>query len=167
MASFKIHFLILNHSGPGDAQMSSLFQANLIGNDFAQNPLGNGFLTLCCGEFLSLFQTSRSAPRLLSRTWDMAGGCFIHTFRLTLSAQISNRSHVTTTRMKITSGSSYNPGLSLHWTKMAICGSCKMGMLYDSHTLPRPVTCIPTQSLRPLPSLIMKFRVTGTLPLET
>jgi dolichyl-phosphate-mannose-protein mannosyltransferase len=40
MASFKIHFLILNHSGPGDAQMSSLFQANLIGNDFAQNPLG-------------------------------------------------------------------------------------------------------------------------------
>lgn len=40
MASFKIHFLILNHSGPGDAQMSSLFQANLVGNDFAQNPLG-------------------------------------------------------------------------------------------------------------------------------
>ncbi|KAI9459456.1 glycosyltransferase family 39 protein [Lactarius psammicola] len=40
MISFKIHFLILNHSGPGDAQMSSLFQANLEGNDFARNPLG-------------------------------------------------------------------------------------------------------------------------------
>jgi len=39
MASFKIHFLILNHSGPGDAQMSSLFQANLVGNDFSKNPL--------------------------------------------------------------------------------------------------------------------------------
>ncbi|EJT98298.1 glycosyltransferase family 39 protein [Dacryopinax primogenitus] len=39
LASFKIHFLILNHSGPGDAQMSSLFQANLRGNDFSQNPL--------------------------------------------------------------------------------------------------------------------------------
>jgi dolichyl-phosphate-mannose-protein mannosyltransferase len=39
MASFKIHFMILNHSGPGDAQMSSLFQANLVGNDFAHNPL--------------------------------------------------------------------------------------------------------------------------------
>ncbi|OSD08401.1 glycosyltransferase family 39 protein [Trametes coccinea BRFM310] len=39
MASFKLHFLILNHSGPGDAQMSSLFQANLVGNTFHQNPL--------------------------------------------------------------------------------------------------------------------------------
>lgn len=40
MASFKMHFLILNHSGPGDAQMSSLFQANLVGNTFHENPLG-------------------------------------------------------------------------------------------------------------------------------
>ena len=40
MASFKLHFMVLNHSGPGDAQMSSLFQANLVGNDFARNPLG-------------------------------------------------------------------------------------------------------------------------------
>ncbi|CAL1705382.1 unnamed protein product [Somion occarium] len=43
MASFKLHFLILNHSGPGDAQMSSLFQANLVGNDFASNPLDVAF----------------------------------------------------------------------------------------------------------------------------
>ena len=40
MASFKLHFMILNHSGPGDAQMSSLFQAHLVGNDFHKNPLG-------------------------------------------------------------------------------------------------------------------------------
>jgi len=39
MSFFKIHFMILNRSGPGDAQMSSLFQANLIGNDFARSPL--------------------------------------------------------------------------------------------------------------------------------
>ncbi|KAI9618100.1 hypothetical protein H4Q26_012443 [Puccinia striiformis f. sp. tritici PST-130] len=39
MSFFKIHFLILNRSGPGDAQMSSLFQANLYGNDFARSPL--------------------------------------------------------------------------------------------------------------------------------
>lgn len=39
MISFKIHFLILSRSGPGDAQMSSLFQAHLRGNDFAQAPL--------------------------------------------------------------------------------------------------------------------------------
>lgn len=39
MMSFKLHFIILNHSGPGDSQMSSLFQANLEGNDFSKNPL--------------------------------------------------------------------------------------------------------------------------------
>ncbi|KAH7107680.1 glycosyltransferase family 39 protein [Auriculariales sp. MPI-PUGE-AT-0066] len=41
--TFKVHFMILNHSGPGDAQMPSLFQANLIGNDFGQNPLRPAF----------------------------------------------------------------------------------------------------------------------------
>ncbi len=40
VASFKVHFLILDRSGPGDAQMSSLFQAHLRGNDFAESPLG-------------------------------------------------------------------------------------------------------------------------------
>lgn len=39
IACFKMHFIILNRSGPGDAQMSSLFQAHLAGNDFANNPL--------------------------------------------------------------------------------------------------------------------------------
>ncbi|KAE8270556.1 hypothetical protein A4X09_0g1783 [Tilletia walkeri] len=39
MISFKIHFILLSHSGPGDSQMSSLFQAGLKGNDFAKNPL--------------------------------------------------------------------------------------------------------------------------------
>lgn len=42
-ACFKIHFLILNRSGPGDAQMSSLFQAHLKGNDFADSPLEVAF----------------------------------------------------------------------------------------------------------------------------
>jgi len=42
-ACFKIHFLILNRSGPGDAQMSSLFQSHLIGNDFAESPLEVAF----------------------------------------------------------------------------------------------------------------------------
>ncbi|KXS10626.1 glycosyltransferase family 39 protein, partial [Gonapodya prolifera JEL478] len=39
MFSFKMHFFILNRSGTGDAQMSSLFQAGLEGIDFDQNPL--------------------------------------------------------------------------------------------------------------------------------
>ncbi|KAI9355729.1 Dolichyl-phosphate-mannose-protein mannosyltransferase-domain-containing protein [Zopfochytrium polystomum] len=36
---FALHFHILNRSGTGDAQMSSLFQANLAGNNFHENPL--------------------------------------------------------------------------------------------------------------------------------
>ncbi|CAN6652047.1 dolichyl-phosphate-mannose--protein mannosyltransferase 2 [Trichomonascus vanleenenianus] len=39
MASFKMHFIILNHTGPGDANMSSLFQANLIGNSIEGGPV--------------------------------------------------------------------------------------------------------------------------------
>lgn len=39
LASFYAHFTILNRSGPGDAQMSSLFQANLKGTDLIDSPL--------------------------------------------------------------------------------------------------------------------------------
>ncbi|KAJ3316742.1 Protein O-mannosyltransferase 2, partial [Blyttiomyces sp. JEL0837] len=38
MFSFYLHFWILNKSGTGDAQMSSLFQAGLEGNSFHKNP---------------------------------------------------------------------------------------------------------------------------------
>lgn len=39
LASFYAHFTILNRSGPGDAQMSSLFQANLKGTELTDSPL--------------------------------------------------------------------------------------------------------------------------------
>jgi len=37
MFSFYLHFLILERSGPGDAQMSSLFQANLKGTEVGKD----------------------------------------------------------------------------------------------------------------------------------
>ncbi|KAG1050102.1 hypothetical protein G6F43_007601 [Rhizopus delemar] len=37
--SFVLHFKLLYKSGPGDGQMSSLFQANLEGNSMTSNPL--------------------------------------------------------------------------------------------------------------------------------
>ncbi|KAK1639394.1 dolichyl-phosphate-mannose-protein mannosyltransferase [Colletotrichum phormii] len=37
MLSFALHFAILDHTGPGDAQMSSLFQANLKGTEVGKN----------------------------------------------------------------------------------------------------------------------------------
>lgn len=37
--SFVLHFKLLYKSGPGDSQMSSLFQANLEGNSMTSNPL--------------------------------------------------------------------------------------------------------------------------------
>lgn len=36
---FKIHFILLSGSGPGDSNMSSLFQANLKGTDMVSGPL--------------------------------------------------------------------------------------------------------------------------------
>ncbi|KAI8997834.1 Dolichyl-phosphate-mannose-protein mannosyltransferase-domain-containing protein [Pilobolus umbonatus] len=39
VSSFVAHFAILDHSGPGDSQMSSLFQAGLKGSIFGENPL--------------------------------------------------------------------------------------------------------------------------------
>ncbi|WFD44523.1 dolichyl-phosphate-mannose--protein mannosyltransferase [Malassezia psittaci] len=37
--SFKLHFAILYKTGPGDAQMSSLFQSNLQGSELAEYPI--------------------------------------------------------------------------------------------------------------------------------
>ncbi|KAJ3269778.1 Protein O-mannosyltransferase 2 [Terramyces sp. JEL0728] len=61
MFSFVLHFAILNHSGPGDAQMSSLFQAGLGGNDFSSNPL-----TLAYGSKISLKNNARGGGLLHS-----------------------------------------------------------------------------------------------------
>lgn len=43
MACFYVHFAILTNSGPGDANMSSLFQANLNGTDIGGGPIDLAF----------------------------------------------------------------------------------------------------------------------------
>ena len=44
MLSFAIHFAVLTKTGPGDAQMSSLFQANLEGTEVGRgSPLEIAF----------------------------------------------------------------------------------------------------------------------------
>lgn len=50
LLAFKIHFDLLYKSGTGDANMSSLFQANLVGSDIVGGPrdvtIGHSFVTL-------------------------------------------------------------------------------------------------------------------------
>jgi len=70
---FKIHFLILNHSGPGDAQMSSLFQANLVGNDFSQNPLGR-WSVLCVMFVLIMIADIAFGSKLTLKNMGWGGG---------------------------------------------------------------------------------------------
>ncbi|KAJ3027390.1 UNVERIFIED_CONTAM: Protein O-mannosyltransferase 2 [Siphonaria sp. JEL0065] len=59
--SFLAHFTILNHSGEGDAQMSSLFQANLVGNNFHENPISIAF-----GSKISIKNNARGGGLLHS-----------------------------------------------------------------------------------------------------
>ncbi|KAI3406661.2 PMT6 [Candida oxycetoniae] len=46
MSAFKVHFLVLNHTGPGDGSISSLLQASLIGNDLQSGPRSVAFGSL-------------------------------------------------------------------------------------------------------------------------
>ncbi|KAH6582560.1 hypothetical protein BASA61_008459 [Batrachochytrium salamandrivorans] len=59
--TFVMHFAILNRSGPGDAQMSSLFQSGLVGNDFSSNPL-----ELAYGSKVSIKNNARGGGLLHS-----------------------------------------------------------------------------------------------------
>ncbi|KAJ1912494.1 Protein O-mannosyltransferase 2 [Tieghemiomyces parasiticus] len=58
---FKIHFLILHRSGPGDATMSSLFQSGLTGTNLRDNPLNVAF-----GSTVTLMSNTRGIGLLHS-----------------------------------------------------------------------------------------------------
>lgn len=49
LISFQAHFSVLNRSGSGDANMSSLFQAGLTGNDLSSSPV-----ELAYGSYVTL-----------------------------------------------------------------------------------------------------------------
>lgn len=66
---FVLHFGILNRSGPGDAQMSSLFQSRLIGNNFGENPL-----EIAYGSVVSIKNTGRGGGLLHSHIQRFPGG---------------------------------------------------------------------------------------------
>ncbi|KAJ3229487.1 Protein O-mannosyltransferase 2 [Chytriomyces hyalinus] len=59
--NFYLHFWILNHSGSGDGQMSSLFQANLIGNKLNDNPPNIAY-----GSMVSIRSSTRGGALLHS-----------------------------------------------------------------------------------------------------
>ncbi len=61
MFTFVLHFSILNHTGPGDAQMSSLFQSGLQGINF-----GDGPLELAFGSVVTIKNSGRGGALLHS-----------------------------------------------------------------------------------------------------
>ena len=112
LASCKIHFLVLNHSGSGDAEMGSLFQANLEGNDFAQNPLVwfpfSSFILHFLMVGVDIAYGSRTT--LKNMGWD---GGLLHSHVQTYPA--GPNQHVTCyhyTKMKITNSPPYLAGMN-------------------------------------------------------
>lgn len=59
IASFKVHFAVLNHSGPGDGSISTLLQASLIGSDLQIGPR-----TVVFGSLVT-FRSQGLSPNLL------------------------------------------------------------------------------------------------------
>ncbi|CAZ80470.1 unnamed protein product [Tuber melanosporum] len=78
MWSFWMHFAILENSGPGDAQMSSLFQANLKGTDLTDSPLeialgspGNVNLPQWGFKQIEVTCTKKNNPRDVFTHWNV------------------------------------------------------------------------------------------------
>ena len=107
LLSFALHFAILTKSGPGDAQMSSLFQANLEGSEIGRNsPLEVAF-----GSRVTLKNMGYGGGLLHSHVQSMYFTTYYVWALLTLvqptpTAPANSRLLATTTRMRTTTGGS-------------------------------------------------------------
>lgn len=59
MLAFKVHFMVLNHTGPGDGSISTLLQASLIGNNLQFGPR-----TVASGSIVTI-RSQGLSPNLL------------------------------------------------------------------------------------------------------
>ncbi|KAJ3382030.1 Protein O-mannosyltransferase 2 [Entophlyctis sp. JEL0112] len=77
--NFYLHFWILNHSGSGDGQMSSLFQANLIGNKLNENPPSNYYDYLCASLMVYLPDIAYLSTVTIKSS--VRGGALLHSHK--------------------------------------------------------------------------------------
>lgn len=69
ITAFKVHFAVLNHSGPGDGSISTLLQASLIGSD-----IGSGPRTVAFGSLVTMRSQGLSPNLLHSHDHKYPGG---------------------------------------------------------------------------------------------
>ncbi|KMU80787.1 O-mannosyl-transferase 2 [Coccidioides immitis RMSCC 3703] len=132
MFSFYIHFLVLENSGPGDAQMSSLFQANLRGTTVGKDSP----LEIAIGSKVTIKNMGY-------------GGGLLHSHVQTYpSALRNNKLHAITTRTRITIvrlSNALSPimirgELRLSGTVTYSPYPCQTGRNLHSHAIPAPIT---------------------------
>ena len=109
LLSFALHFAILTKSGPGDAQMSSLFQANLEGSEIGRNSP----LEVAYGSRVTLKNMGYGGGLLHSHVQSTYSSVFLDACPFltcicqpTPMAPANSRSHATTTRTRTTIGGS-------------------------------------------------------------
>jgi dolichyl-phosphate-mannose-protein mannosyltransferase len=131
--SFALHFAILTRSGPGDAQMSSLFQANLEGSEIGRNSP----LEVALGSKVTIKNMGYGGGLLHSHVQSMYLQHNTERIPLTyiqhfLRARLSNKLHAITTKTPTMNGGFTQPATKLIGipTVMLNPGSSAMAILF-------------------------------------